>query len=214
MKPYLNPEDQEDQLEEDPEDIPTERTQQPQTREEISGSITRSRALRLRMIYKTAIGCNVAIGQHLVRKGRRGGVGAVAEAKFLGVGPETLCSFPGRRRCPHGVDRKGRTLYFCHERRVPRSEVDGIPLILQQVLRLVRAAFLNRLRGPSGEERLGIRGKGHMHSRALLPEWEQQTAIEFAQEENQARDDIIHKRSELGLSTIRKPPSYDWLVIR
>ncbi|UYV67393.1 hypothetical protein LAZ67_5000448, partial [Cordylochernes scorpioides] len=58
MKPYLNPEDQEDQLEEDPEDdstnfqeedIPTERTQQPQTREEISGPITRSRALRLRM---------------------------------------------------------------------------------------------------------------------------------------------------------------------
>ncbi|UYV61070.1 K02A2.6-like, partial [Cordylochernes scorpioides] len=57
MKPYLNPEDQEDQLEEDPEDdstnfqeedIPTERTQQPQTREEISGPITRSRALRLR----------------------------------------------------------------------------------------------------------------------------------------------------------------------
>ncbi|UYV65326.1 hypothetical protein LAZ67_3003950, partial [Cordylochernes scorpioides] len=55
MKPYLNPEDQ---LEEDPEDdstnfqeedIPTERTQQPQTREEISGPITRSRALRLRM---------------------------------------------------------------------------------------------------------------------------------------------------------------------
>ncbi|UYV65614.1 hypothetical protein LAZ67_3004865, partial [Cordylochernes scorpioides] len=50
--------DQEDQLEEDPEDdstnfqeedIPTERTQQPQTREEISGPITRSRALRLRM---------------------------------------------------------------------------------------------------------------------------------------------------------------------
>ncbi|UYV84832.1 K02A2.6-like, partial [Cordylochernes scorpioides] len=58
MKPYLNPEDQEDQLEEDPEDdstnfqeedIPTERTQQPQTREEISGPITRSRALRLRI---------------------------------------------------------------------------------------------------------------------------------------------------------------------
>ncbi|UYV82146.1 hypothetical protein LAZ67_21001132 [Cordylochernes scorpioides] len=49
MKPYLNPEDQEDHLEEDPEDdstnfqeedIPTERTQQPQTREEISGPIT------------------------------------------------------------------------------------------------------------------------------------------------------------------------------
>ncbi|UYV68177.1 K02A2.6-like, partial [Cordylochernes scorpioides] len=61
MKPYLNPEDQEDQLEEDPEDdstnfqeedIPTERTQQPQTREEISGPITRSRALRLRMIFQ------------------------------------------------------------------------------------------------------------------------------------------------------------------
>ncbi|UYV71403.1 hypothetical protein LAZ67_8003004, partial [Cordylochernes scorpioides] len=59
MKPYLKPEDQEDQLEEDPEDdstnfqeedIPTERTQQPQTREEISGPITRSRALRLRML--------------------------------------------------------------------------------------------------------------------------------------------------------------------
>ncbi|UYV73982.1 K02A2.6-like [Cordylochernes scorpioides] len=58
MKPYLNPEDQKDHLEEDPEDdstnfqeedIPTERTQQPQTREEISGPITRSRALRLRM---------------------------------------------------------------------------------------------------------------------------------------------------------------------
>ncbi|UYV64482.1 hypothetical protein LAZ67_3000918, partial [Cordylochernes scorpioides] len=58
MKPYLNPEDQEDHLEEDPEDdstnfqeedIPTERTQQPQTRVEISGPITRSRALRLRM---------------------------------------------------------------------------------------------------------------------------------------------------------------------
>ncbi|UYV73599.1 K02A2.6-like [Cordylochernes scorpioides] len=58
MKPYLNPEDQEDQLEEDPEDdstnfqeedIPTERTQQPQTREEISGPIIRSRALRLRI---------------------------------------------------------------------------------------------------------------------------------------------------------------------
>ncbi|UYV71047.1 K02A2.6-like, partial [Cordylochernes scorpioides] len=57
MKPYLNPEDQEDHLEEDPEDdstkfqeedIPTERTQQPQTREEILGPITRSRALRLR----------------------------------------------------------------------------------------------------------------------------------------------------------------------
>ncbi|UYV63130.1 hypothetical protein LAZ67_2003234, partial [Cordylochernes scorpioides] len=60
MKPYLNPEDQEDQLEEDPEDdstnfqeedIPTERTQQPQTREEISGPITRSRALRLRIKF-------------------------------------------------------------------------------------------------------------------------------------------------------------------
>ncbi|UYV84476.1 hypothetical protein LAZ67_X002331 [Cordylochernes scorpioides] len=47
MKPYLNPEDQEDHLEEDPEDdspnlqeedIPTEQTQQPQTREEILGS--------------------------------------------------------------------------------------------------------------------------------------------------------------------------------
>ncbi|UYV60240.1 hypothetical protein LAZ67_1000522 [Cordylochernes scorpioides] len=59
MKPYLNPEDQEDHLEEDPEDdstnfqeedIPTERTQQPQTRVEISGPITRSRALRLRML--------------------------------------------------------------------------------------------------------------------------------------------------------------------
>ncbi|UYV70456.1 K02A2.6-like [Cordylochernes scorpioides] len=59
MKPYLNPEDQEDHLEEDPEDdstnfqeedIPTERTQQPQTSEEISGPITRSRALRLRML--------------------------------------------------------------------------------------------------------------------------------------------------------------------
>ncbi|UYV83123.1 hypothetical protein LAZ67_22002327 [Cordylochernes scorpioides] len=58
MKPYLNPEDQEDHLEEEPEDdstnfqeedIPTERTQQPQTREEISGPITRSRALRLRI---------------------------------------------------------------------------------------------------------------------------------------------------------------------
>ncbi|UYV69463.1 hypothetical protein LAZ67_6003689 [Cordylochernes scorpioides] len=58
MKPYLNPEDQEDHLEEDPEDdstnfqeedIPTERTQQPQTRVEISGPITRSRALRLRI---------------------------------------------------------------------------------------------------------------------------------------------------------------------
>ncbi|UYV73826.1 K02A2.6-like, partial [Cordylochernes scorpioides] len=57
MKPYLNPEDQEDHPEEDPEDdstnfqeedIPTERTQQPQTRVEISGPITRSRALRLR----------------------------------------------------------------------------------------------------------------------------------------------------------------------
>ncbi|UYV80895.1 K02A2.6-like, partial [Cordylochernes scorpioides] len=57
MKPYLNPEDQEDHLEEDPEDdstnfqeedIPTERTQQPQTRVEISGPITRSRALRLK----------------------------------------------------------------------------------------------------------------------------------------------------------------------
>ncbi|UYV68193.1 hypothetical protein LAZ67_5003332 [Cordylochernes scorpioides] len=52
MKPYLNPEDQEDQLEEDPEDdstnfqeedIPTERTQQPQTREEISGPTPRIR---------------------------------------------------------------------------------------------------------------------------------------------------------------------------
>ncbi|UYV62143.1 hypothetical protein LAZ67_1007985 [Cordylochernes scorpioides] len=52
-------EDQEDQLEEDPEDdstnfqeedIPTERTQQPQTREEISGPITRSHP-RLRMQY-------------------------------------------------------------------------------------------------------------------------------------------------------------------
>ncbi|UYV64979.1 hypothetical protein LAZ67_3002638, partial [Cordylochernes scorpioides] len=52
--------DQEDQLEEDPEDdstnfqeedIPTERTQQPQTREEISGPITRSRALRLRIKF-------------------------------------------------------------------------------------------------------------------------------------------------------------------
>ncbi|UYV84664.1 K02A2.6-like, partial [Cordylochernes scorpioides] len=59
MKSYLNPEDHEDHLEEDPEDdstnfqeedIPTERTQQPQTREEISGPITRSRALRLRMM--------------------------------------------------------------------------------------------------------------------------------------------------------------------
>ncbi|UYV84587.1 hypothetical protein LAZ67_X002728, partial [Cordylochernes scorpioides] len=58
MKPYLNPEDQEDHLEEDPEDdstnfqeedIPTERTQQPQTRVEISGPITRSRALRLKI---------------------------------------------------------------------------------------------------------------------------------------------------------------------
>ncbi|UYV84661.1 hypothetical protein LAZ67_X003009 [Cordylochernes scorpioides] len=55
MKPYLN---LEEHLEEDPEDdspsvqeedIPTERTQQPQTREEISGPITRSRALRLRI---------------------------------------------------------------------------------------------------------------------------------------------------------------------
>ncbi|UYV78051.1 hypothetical protein LAZ67_15003310, partial [Cordylochernes scorpioides] len=54
MKPYLNPEDH---LEVDPEDdstnfqeedIPTERTQQPQTRKEISGPITGSRALRLR----------------------------------------------------------------------------------------------------------------------------------------------------------------------
>ncbi|UYV76601.1 hypothetical protein LAZ67_14001425, partial [Cordylochernes scorpioides] len=63
MKPYLNPEDQEDQLEEDPEDdstdfqeedIPTERTQQPQTREEISGPITRSRALRLRISFEDA----------------------------------------------------------------------------------------------------------------------------------------------------------------
>ncbi|UYV77521.1 K02A2.6-like, partial [Cordylochernes scorpioides] len=50
--------DQEDHLEEDPEDdstnfqevdIPTEPTQQPQTCEEISGPITRSQALRLRM---------------------------------------------------------------------------------------------------------------------------------------------------------------------
>ncbi|UYV77524.1 K02A2.6-like [Cordylochernes scorpioides] len=58
LNPYLNPEDQEDHLEEDPEDdstnfqeedIPTGRTQQPQTREEISGPITRSQALRLRM---------------------------------------------------------------------------------------------------------------------------------------------------------------------
>ncbi|UYV77528.1 K02A2.6-like, partial [Cordylochernes scorpioides] len=57
QKPYLNPENQEDHLEEDPEDdstnfqeedIPTERTQQPQTCEEISGPITRSQALRLR----------------------------------------------------------------------------------------------------------------------------------------------------------------------
>ncbi|UYV70710.1 hypothetical protein LAZ67_8000342, partial [Cordylochernes scorpioides] len=56
--------DQVDQLEEDPEDdstnfqeedIPTERTQQPQTREEISGPITRSRALRLRMIFQGLI---------------------------------------------------------------------------------------------------------------------------------------------------------------
>ncbi|UYV79931.1 K02A2.6-like [Cordylochernes scorpioides] len=63
MKPYLNPEDQEDQLEEDPEDdstnfqeedIPTVRTQQPQTREEISGPITRSRALRLRITLSSA----------------------------------------------------------------------------------------------------------------------------------------------------------------
>ncbi|UYV74299.1 hypothetical protein LAZ67_11002917 [Cordylochernes scorpioides] len=62
MKPYLNPEDQEDHLEEDPEDdstnfqeedIPTERTQQPQTRVEISGPITRSRALRLRITRGT-----------------------------------------------------------------------------------------------------------------------------------------------------------------
>ncbi|UYV71409.1 hypothetical protein LAZ67_8003042, partial [Cordylochernes scorpioides] len=53
--------DQEDHLEEEPEDdstnfqeedIPTERTQQPQTREEISGPITRSRALRLRILGK------------------------------------------------------------------------------------------------------------------------------------------------------------------
>ncbi|UYV80120.1 K02A2.6-like [Cordylochernes scorpioides] len=58
MKPYLNPEDQEEHLEEDleddspnfqGEDIPTERTQQPKTREEISSPITRSRALRLRI---------------------------------------------------------------------------------------------------------------------------------------------------------------------
>ncbi|UYV80030.1 hypothetical protein LAZ67_18001469 [Cordylochernes scorpioides] len=65
MKPYLNPEDQDDHLEEDPkndspsvqeEDIPNERTQQPQTREEISGSITRSRALRLRMMVETRSG--------------------------------------------------------------------------------------------------------------------------------------------------------------
>ncbi|UYV74973.1 hypothetical protein LAZ67_12001943 [Cordylochernes scorpioides] len=65
MKPYLNPEDQEDHLEEDPEDastnfqeedIPTERTQQPQTRVEISGPITRSRALRLRMMVETRSG--------------------------------------------------------------------------------------------------------------------------------------------------------------
>ncbi|UYV77641.1 hypothetical protein LAZ67_15001799, partial [Cordylochernes scorpioides] len=57
MKPYLNPEDQEDQLEDDStnfqeEDIPTERTQQPQTREEISGPITRSRALRLKILIE------------------------------------------------------------------------------------------------------------------------------------------------------------------
>ncbi|UYV63819.1 K02A2.6-like, partial [Cordylochernes scorpioides] len=68
MKPYLNPEDQEDQLEEDPEDdstnfqeedIPTERTQQPQTREEISGPITRSRALRLRMLANKKRGLEI-----------------------------------------------------------------------------------------------------------------------------------------------------------
>ncbi|UYV77058.1 Prkrir [Cordylochernes scorpioides] len=55
MKPYLNPEEH---LEENPdgdspnfqeEDIPIERTQQPQTRKEISGPITRSRAMRLRI---------------------------------------------------------------------------------------------------------------------------------------------------------------------
>ncbi|UYV74535.1 hypothetical protein LAZ67_12000036 [Cordylochernes scorpioides] len=60
IRPHPEPRypNQEDHLEEDPEDdstnfqeedIPTERTQQPQTREEISGPITRSRALRLRM---------------------------------------------------------------------------------------------------------------------------------------------------------------------
>ncbi|UYV74371.1 hypothetical protein LAZ67_11003263 [Cordylochernes scorpioides] len=64
MKPYLDPEDQKDHLEEDPEDdstnfqeedIPTERTQQPQTRVEISGPITRSRTLRLRITCQMLI---------------------------------------------------------------------------------------------------------------------------------------------------------------
>ncbi|UYV66514.1 hypothetical protein LAZ67_4001938 [Cordylochernes scorpioides] len=70
-------EDQEDQLEEDPEDdstnfqeedIPTVRTQQPQTREEISGPITRSRALRLRITISRRL---VANGLHSCRPLRR-----------------------------------------------------------------------------------------------------------------------------------------------
>ncbi|UYV66872.1 K02A2.6-like, partial [Cordylochernes scorpioides] len=77
MKPYLNPEDQEDQLEEDPEDdstnfqeedIPTERTQQPQTREEISGPITRSRALRLRMNAGATRVTSARVDRRILRK--------------------------------------------------------------------------------------------------------------------------------------------------
>ncbi|UYV85062.1 K02A2.6-like, partial [Cordylochernes scorpioides] len=78
MKPYLNPGDQEDQLEEDPEDdstnfqeedIPTERTQQPQTREEISGPITRSRALRLRIrLLKKIVYCRSHTHTHTLER--------------------------------------------------------------------------------------------------------------------------------------------------
>ncbi|UYV65853.1 hypothetical protein LAZ67_3005704 [Cordylochernes scorpioides] len=59
-----DPDIKQEYLEEDPEDdstnfqeedIPTERTQQPKTREEISGPITRSRALRLRIVAKATI---------------------------------------------------------------------------------------------------------------------------------------------------------------
>ncbi|UYV76766.1 hypothetical protein LAZ67_14001978 [Cordylochernes scorpioides] len=64
MKPYLNPKVHEEHLEKgleddtpslQEEDIHTERRQQPQTREEISSPITRSRAFRLRMLSQSKI---------------------------------------------------------------------------------------------------------------------------------------------------------------